>query len=91
MSDTYAVKLPAKLKPFLEAEAKDHGFKSVAAYLATLARANGPVEVEDDPALEAALLDGINSGPGVVADEAYWKDFARRARAAGKAKKRRRA
>lgn len=90
MSDTYAVKLPAKMKPFLEAEAKDHGFKSVAAYLATLARANGPVEVEDDPELEAALLEGLQSEP-LVADEAYWKDLRKRVRKVVAARRKKRA
>ncbi len=90
MSDTYAVKLPAKMKPFLEAEAKDHGFKSVAAYLATLARANGPVEVEDNPELEAALLEGLQSEP-LVADEAYWKDLRKRVRKVVAARRKKRA
>jgi predicted RNA-binding protein associated with RNAse of E/G family len=90
MSDTFTVKLPAEMKPFLVAEAKEHGFKSVAHYLAVLARANGPVEVEDNPELEAALLEGINSGEPIVADEAFWKDMRRRVRAATKARTKRR-
>ena len=89
MSDTFTVKLPTEMKPFLEAEAKEHGFASVAQYLAILARANAPVEVEDDPELEAALLAGVHSGPGIVVDDAYWKDFGRRARAAAKTKRKR--
>ena len=91
MSDTFTVKLPTEMKPFLEAQAREQGFKSVAAYLASLAQANGPLDVEHNPELEAALLEGINSGPGIVADEAYWKDFRRRARAAAKARKAKRA
>ena len=89
MSDTFAVKLPMKMRPFLEAEAKEHGFAWVAQYLAVLARANAPVGIEDDPEREAALLAGINGGPGIVVDDAYWKDFGRRARAAARAKRKR--
>ena len=89
MSDTFSVKLPTELRPFLRSEAKEHGFASVAQYLAVLARANAPVDVEDDPKLEAALLAGIHSGPRIVVDDAYWKDFGRRAKAAAKVKRKR--
>lgn len=89
MSATFTVKLPTEMKPFLEAEAKEHGFASVAHYLAVLARANAPADVDDDPELEAALLAGIDSGPPIVVDDAYWKDFGRRARTAAKAKHKR--
>ena len=79
MTAPYVVELPADLKPMLEAEARTHGFASVAEYLATLVRANAPVEVED-PALEAALLEGLASGAAREADDAFWMDLGRRAR-----------
>ena len=89
MSDTFTIKLPVEMKSPLSAEARKCGFKSAAAYVAHLVRAygTGPIPYEENPELEALLLEGLNSGPGVVADAKYWKDFRRRARAAAKAAK----
>jgi hypothetical protein len=89
MSDTYAVEFRGELRTLLEAEAKEHGFATVAEYLEVLVRANTPVEFEDDPDLEAALLEGIRSGPGIVADDAYWADLHHRCREAAKTARRR--
>ena len=61
MSEPFVVELPAAIRPLLEAEAREHGFESVADYIAALVRANSPVEAED-PELETALLDGLDSG-----------------------------
>jgi hypothetical protein len=92
MSDTFTVKLPKQMKPALEAEAREQGFKSVAAYVAHLVRANGtgPIPYENNPELEAALLEGLRSEPQ-VADDAYWKRLRKRVRKVVSARRRKRA
>jgi hypothetical protein len=79
MSAPFVIELPAEMKPLLEAEARAHGFAAVADYLAALVRSNAPVEAED-PALEAALREGLASGAVREADDEFWKDLGRRAR-----------
>ncbi len=78
MNEPFVVELPAAIRPLLEAEARDHGFATVADYIAALVRANSPVEA-DDSELETALLDGLNSGESRAADESVWADIRRRA------------
>jgi len=78
MSTPFVVELPAAIKPLLEAEAREHGFASVAEYVATLVRANAPAELED-PELERAIQEGLESGAGRVVDESFWQDLRRRA------------
>jgi len=87
MSDTFTVKLPAEMKRSLTAEAKKRGFDSVADYLTSLARANAPIDLRADPALEAALLEGVRS-EALVADDAFWKSLRRRVRKTTRARKR---
>lgn len=90
MSSTFAVKLPSKMKPFLESEAREHGCRTVAEYLAVLATANSPSDDRRNAALEALLREGLASEP-IVADAAFWKGLKRRARAAATRARRARA
>jgi hypothetical protein len=83
MPPPFVVELPAEMKPLLEAEAREHGFTSVADYLKALVGSNAAVEVED-PRLEAALREGLASGEVREADDAFWSDLGRRARQAAK-------
>ncbi len=68
MSEPFVVELPAAIRPLLEAEAREHGFATVADYIAALVRANAPV-AEEHPQLETALVDGLSSGESRHADE----------------------
>jgi len=78
MSAPFVVELPASIKPLLEAEAREHGFATVADYVAALVGANTPVEL-DDPELERAIQAGLDSGEGRLVDESYWRELRRRA------------
>ena len=78
MSTPFVVELPATIKPLLEAEAREHGFASIAEYVATLVHANAPAELED-PDLERAIEEGFESGAGRVVDESFWEDLRRKA------------
>ena len=78
MSTPFVVELPSAIRPLLEAEAREHGFANVADYVAALVHANAPSELED-PDLEKAIQEGIDSGEGRVVDESFWQDLRREA------------
>lgn len=80
------------MKPGLEAEARRQGFKSVAAFVAHSTRVcgSGRIPYEENPELEALLLEGLSSGEPVVVDDAYWKNLRRRVRAEVRKRKKKR-
>ena len=70
------VTLPESLKPLIETSIAEGGYADIVEYLSAL--------VEDDQRrkaqvhLEEQLLEGINSGEGVLVTEAFWEERRRR-------------
>jgi hypothetical protein len=87
------ITLPNEIRAEAEAKAKAAGFSSVDAYVAYLVSTDTPEEEEtfasagppeltprNRAELEAMIEEGMNSGPGVVADEAFWERFKQKIR-----------
>lgn len=89
------ITLPDALKADLERRAKGHGFATVDEYVVFLVEAdiveNSPTPQDlgyaSQDALEAHLVASLNSGPPVVADEAFWASLRRRSEEAVAARK----
>lgn len=64
---TMNISLPDELKGFIDAQVEKHGYGSTSEYLRDLIRRQ-----RDVPQLRQLLLDGANSGPGKLIDDAYF-------------------
>jgi antitoxin ParD1/3/4 len=64
---TMNISLPDDLKAFVDAQVAEHAYGSTSEYLRDLIRKQRDVEK-----LRGMLLEGFNSGPGQVADEAFF-------------------
>lgn len=65
------------------AQARRSGYLRVEEYIVSLmddAEARGRYEVRSDDELEAKLLEGLESGPGIPVNEAFWEDLRQRVR-----------
>lgn len=76
---TMNISLPDDLKSFIDAQVAEHAYSSTSEYLRELIRKQRDIEK-----LRNMLLEGFNSGPGQVADDAFFAEL--RDIAAGKAK-----
>ncbi len=65
------IELPDHLKKFAEREASANGMSTLSEYVQALLAREEQRQVELAK-LEAQLLEGLNSGPSIVVDEAYW-------------------
>lgn len=72
---TMNISLPDELKNFIDAQVAEHGYGSTSEYLRELIRKQRDVE-----RLRQMLLDGANSGPGRVIDDAYFAELRERAK-----------
>ena len=66
------VALPKELRAFVDAQAAHEGFASGAEYVQELVRRAQAEAEGHDEELEKLLLEGLNSGPGIVATPEYW-------------------
>lgn len=64
---TMNISLPDDLKAFVDAQVVEHAYGSTSEYLRELIRKQRDVEK-----LRGMLLEGFNSGPGQIADEAFF-------------------
>jgi antitoxin ParD1/3/4 len=69
------ISLPDELKAFVDAQVAAHGFGSTSEYLRDLIRKQRDIE-----RLRRLLLDGANSGPGKVIDDAWFAQLRARAK-----------
>jgi antitoxin ParD1/3/4 len=71
MSDLH-ISLPDELREFVDAQVSQGGYSTPDEYLGALlreARKN-----EEQERLEARLLKGLDSGPGIEATPEYWRE-----------------
>ena len=66
------VALPKELRAFVDAQAAHEGFASGAEYVQELVRRAQAESEGYNEELEKLLLEGLNSGPGIVATPEYW-------------------
>jgi len=71
------INLPDEIKAIAESRASESGRK-IDDYLSELIRADADQEL--DSAVEAQLVAGIESGPGVEVDSEFWRQLRDRAR-----------
>ena len=72
---TMNISLPDELKDFVDAQVSEHGFGTTSEYLRDLIR-----KQRDVAKLRALLLEGANSGPGKVIDDAWFAQLRARAK-----------
>jgi antitoxin ParD1/3/4 len=77
---TMNISLPEGLKSFVDAQVADRGYGSASEYLRDLIRRE-----RDRQHLRERLLEGAASGPGVLADEAFFESLCNDIRNAGAA------
>jgi antitoxin ParD1/3/4 len=72
---TMTISIPETTREFVEAQAKQEGFASVDEYLASVLR---QVQLrEAKRKLEAKLIEGLESGPGVPVTPEFWTELER--------------
>jgi antitoxin ParD1/3/4 len=70
------VSMPAKLKKVMQKRMAAGGFENASEYLRHLIRMDALPRVPDThEELEAELLAGLNSGPGIEVNEKFWQDL----------------
>lgn len=70
MPATMNISLPQPLKKFVDGQVKDGGYSGASDYVRDLIRDHQKqVAVQH---LRSLIAEGLNSGPGVVADKSFW-------------------
>lgn len=67
---TMNISLPDELKQFIDSQVNEHGYSSSSEYLRELIRKQRDVD-----RLRNMLLEGANSGPGRVVDDAFFAEL----------------
>ena len=67
---TMNISLPDDLKTFVDAQVAEHAYGSTSEYLRELIRKQRDIEK-----LRSMMLEGFNSGPGPVADDAFFAEL----------------
>lgn len=75
MATTMNISLPDELRAFVEQQVRERAFGSSSEYLRDLIRRQRDIEK-----LRGLLLEGRDSGPGTVVDEAWFERLHARAR-----------
>jgi len=75
---TMNISLPETLRDFVDERVAEGSFASASDYVRALIRDDRAKRAQ--ARLEAKLLEGLQSGPAVVADDAYWEAIERDAR-----------
>ena len=70
---TMNISLPDDMKDWVDAQVRARGFMSASEYIRDLIRQ----QREDIEELREKLLEGLNSGPGILADE-FFADLSQR-------------
>lgn len=70
-STTLNISLPTPLKAFVEEQTAEHGYTSASEYIRELIRAARRRRTRGHE-LETLLLEGLESGACIEADDAYW-------------------
>ncbi|WP_428061648.1 ribbon-helix-helix domain-containing protein [Brevundimonas sp.] len=65
---TMNISLPDALKTFIDDQVSDQGFGTSSEYIRALVRQD-----QQKKRIRDMLLEGRNSGPGVLVDDAYWE------------------
>jgi antitoxin ParD1/3/4 len=65
------ISLPDNLKGFIDAQVQNGGYSTSSEYIRELIREDQKKKLEQR--LSLLLLEGLESGQPIVADEAYWK------------------
>ncbi len=69
---TLNISLPEPMRNFIEDQVRAGGYSTASEYLRELVR---HAQKEAAKAkVEEMLLEGLNSGPGIVPDKEYWKN-----------------
>jgi antitoxin ParD1/3/4 len=71
ISTTLNISLPKPLKKFVEEQTVSGGYTSASEYIRELIRAARRLRTRNHQ-LETLLLEGLESGPCIEADEDYW-------------------
>jgi antitoxin ParD1/3/4 len=71
MTDLH-ISLPDELREFVDAQVSKGGYGTPDEYLTALVREAR--KNEEQEGLEALLLKGLDSGPGIEATPAYWRE-----------------
>lgn len=75
------VSLPAKLHAFVTSEVAAGGYHTLGDYLVGLVAAERRRKAEQE--VTKLILDGLNSGPPIEANEEYWESLRSRYRCTG--------
>jgi antitoxin ParD1/3/4 len=73
---TMNISLPDEMKAFIEVQATQKGFGTVSEYMRAIIRDVQEQNLEREQ-LDAALLEGINSGPGTPLASSDWERIRR--------------
>jgi antitoxin ParD1/3/4 len=85
---TMNISLPETLREFVDERVAEGDFANASDYVRALIREDRTKRA--DSWLEAKLLQGLESGPAVIADDKYWEDLKAEVRARIAKRKRRR-
>jgi antitoxin ParD1/3/4 len=80
---TMNVSLPGVMREFVDSQTKTGGYGSTSEYVRELIRKDQIVKGEAQ--LRELIMKGLNSGPAVIADDAFFNRVRERALAAAKA------
>jgi antitoxin ParD1/3/4 len=72
---TMNISLPETLRDFVDERVAEGSFANASDYVRALIRDDRAKRTQ--ASLEAKLLEGLESGPAVVADDAYWEALER--------------
>jgi antitoxin ParD1/3/4 len=67
------ISLPEEMKAFVEEQLARGGFSTASEYIRHLIRKD-----QNRARIDALIIEGIESGPPIEVDEAYWEDKRRR-------------
>ena len=70
---TLTISLPESLRAFIERQVKTKGYGNTSEYVRTLVR--DAQAVESNKRLQNLLLEGLESGEDIEADQAFWSDL----------------
>jgi len=82
------ISLPEALRQFVDEKVKSGGYGTASEYIRELIR-HAQKQEEEQERLEALLLEGLDSGPGIEVTPEFWKEL--RAELVGRRRKAKRA
>ncbi len=83
------IALPDDMRKWVDAQVKAGGYTDAAEFIRDLVRRHRDERAHD--VVDALLLEGLDSGPAIAVNDAYWEDKERRARRRVAEKRKRRA